>query len=170
MCCWILSHAFSTNKSAWMGIILDSFSVKIKPAMFWRLNQNNSWHKKVLPNKWWNSAKLYKKKKKQRARTKVQASKHPKRGRPQGGKGTTKNQTNPPPVAWSISTKEREGLCTCWATKLGTLKDPTNYRSASITFYLKYKLEGMLAVVLFPPLWAHSKKGRQFHFSKCTPF
>jgi hypothetical protein len=32
-------------------------------------------------------------KKKQGARTKVQASKHPKRGRPQGGKGTTKNRT-----------------------------------------------------------------------------
>ncbi len=36
-------------------------------------------------------------KKKQAARTKVQASKQPKRGGPQGGKGTTKNQ-NPPPV------------------------------------------------------------------------
>jgi hypothetical protein len=32
-------------------------------------------------------------KKKQRARTKVQASKQPKQGRPQGGKGTTKKQT-----------------------------------------------------------------------------
>jgi len=51
--------------------------------------------------KWWNPAKLYEKKstqrkgeqKKQGARTKVQASKQPKRGGPQGGKGTTKNQT-----------------------------------------------------------------------------
>jgi hypothetical protein len=34
-------------------------------------------------------------KKKQRARTKVQASKQPNTGGPQGGKGTTK----PPPVA-----------------------------------------------------------------------
>ncbi len=32
-------------------------------------------------------------KKKQGARTKDQASKQPKRGGPQGGKGTTKNQT-----------------------------------------------------------------------------
>jgi hypothetical protein len=37
--------------------------------------------------------KFIKRKKKQGARTKVQASKQPKRGRPQGGKGTTKNQT-----------------------------------------------------------------------------
>jgi hypothetical protein len=40
----------------------------------------------TLPN-------FIKRKKKQGARTKVQASKQPKRGRPQGGKGTTKNQT-----------------------------------------------------------------------------
>jgi hypothetical protein len=40
--------------------------------------------------------------------TKVQASQQPNRGEPQGGKGNTKN-SNPSPVAWSISTKEREG-------------------------------------------------------------
>jgi hypothetical protein len=48
-----------------------------------------------------NPAKLYKKKalkererkKKQGARTKVQASKQPKLGQPQGEKGTTKNRT-----------------------------------------------------------------------------
>jgi hypothetical protein len=53
--------------------------------------------------KLWNLAKLYKKKapkkgreirnKGQAPRTKVQASKQPKRGGPQGGKGTTKNRT-----------------------------------------------------------------------------
>ncbi len=52
-------------------------------------------------------------KKKQRpgAKTKVQASQQPKRGESQGGKRTTKNPNapHPPPVAWSISTKEREG-------------------------------------------------------------
>jgi hypothetical protein len=32
-------------------------------------------------------------KKKQRAKTKAQASQQPKRGDPQGGKGTTKNRT-----------------------------------------------------------------------------
>ncbi len=50
--------------------------------------------------KLWNPDKLYKKKapkererkKKQGAKTKVQASKQPKRGQPQGGKGITKNK------------------------------------------------------------------------------
>ncbi len=49
---------------------------------------------------WGNPAKLYRKKapkkgieKEEGARTQVQASKQPKRGEPQGGKGTTKNRT-----------------------------------------------------------------------------
>jgi hypothetical protein len=82
------------------------------------------------------SANLYKKKapkkgrgnKKQGARTKVQASKQPKIGRPQGEKGTLK-YPNFHESAWSISIKERGGK----VDKSTSLKEP----SLAITVHLK---------------------------------
>jgi hypothetical protein len=46
-------------------------------------------------------------KRKQRARTEVQASKQPKRDVPHTSKGPTKHQNLHPSVVWSITTKER---------------------------------------------------------------
>jgi hypothetical protein len=96
-------------------------------------------------------ANLYKKKapkkgrenKKQGARTKVQASKQPKRGRPQGRKGTTK-YCNFHQSAMSISTKERGGKL----DKSTSLKE----LSPAITVHLEMEVARTFCKAGPPPL------------------
>jgi hypothetical protein len=81
-----------TKKRRRLHIQLDLCSISIQLQSKVSMNMSKSYR--------WNPAKLYRKKaplkgekRKQGARTKVQASKQPSKGGPQGGKGTTKNWT-----------------------------------------------------------------------------
>ncbi len=126
---------------------------QIGPPWCLRYNTHN-WLPFLTSNnieEWWNRPTFIKKKapkkgrenKKQGARTKVQASKQPKRGRPQGRKGTTK-YSNFHQSAWSISTKERGGKL----DKTTSLKE----LSPAITVHLKMQAACALCKAGPPPL------------------